>query len=236
MLVYMYQDTQRRSEMQVLVARGREFETKPLAEWQAGVRRGTDKMRLRLAFMTAEHHTVRNFAVAALSRFQRPLPVKEIASQVKLPAARVHKIVEELERHLFFLVRNAKGEVAWAFPLTADGTPHQMLVKSGADPLLRGGPPGPPVGWSTDADLRAGRIFGACAEDAFAAAFVLGRLYRRPLRIEISSVCGQSSLPLGLTVASDLSWRSQTKGADPLLFVPSVNWEGFQARNIINDY
>ena len=78
--------------------------------------------------------------------------------------------------------------------------------------------------------------FGACAEDAFAAAFVLGRVLGQSLRVDIRSMCGHSGRPLRLAVASDLTWRVITKGAQPLLFVPSVNWEGFRGPNIINDY
>jgi hypothetical protein len=196
----------------VLVARGLTFERKPLAEWQAAVRRSTTNIRRRLSFMTLDHHAVRNFVVGALPEVQRPLPVDEIAGNVRLPRSRVQEIVEELEHHLFFLVRNRAGDVAWAFPVTADPTPHQIECSRG------------------------NLTFGACAEDAFAAAFVLGRLLRRQLRVDIRSVCGQTGRPLRLSVASHLTCRVITKGARPLLFVPSVNWEGFRGPNIIDDY
>jgi hypothetical protein len=199
-------------DQSVLVATGLKFDRRPLADWQGAVRRSTAGMRRRLAFMTADHHAVRNFAVRTLPEVQRPLPVDEIAGKLSLPVARVRQILEELERHLFFLVRNDGGEVAWAFPVTADPTPHEMECSRGY------------------------LTFGACAEDAFATAFVLGRLIGRRLRIDIRSVCAQSGRPLRLSVASDLMWRVTTKGAEPLLFVPSVNWEGFRGPNIIDDY
>ena len=196
----------------VLVAHEREFDRRPLAEWQAAVRRATHKMRDRLAFMTIEHHAVRNFAVTGVPEFQRALPLALVAAQVNLPASRVQTIIEELERNLFFLVRNAVKEVAWAFPVTADRTPHELQFSTGE------------------------RTYGACAEDAFAVAFVLGRLLHRKLSVEIRSICGQSDRPLRLTVDTDLSWRVHTEDAQPLLFVPSVDWEGFSAPNIIDDY
>jgi hypothetical protein len=196
----------------VLVASGLELKRKPEADWQAAVRRSTTNMRPRLSFMTPEHHAVRNFVVKTLPEVQRPLPVDEIAAKLRLPRSRVQEIVEELERHLFFLVRNAAGDVAWAFPVTADPTPHQMECNRGY------------------------LTFGACAEDSFAAAFILGGLLNRRIRFDIRSICGQSGRPLRLAVASDLTWRVATKGAQPLLFVPSVNWEGFRGSNIINDY
>ena len=193
----------------VLVAHGSEFDRRPVAEWQAAVRQSAHKIRDRLAFMTAEHHAVRNFVVARLPRFERALSVAQVAEHVNLPATRVQSIIEELERNLFFLVRNAVGEVAWAFPVTADQTPHELRFDTGE------------------------RTFGACAEDAFTAAFVLGRLLSRRLTIDIRTVCGQSDRLLCLTVGSDLSWHSN---AEPLLFVPSVDWERFDAPNIIDDY
>jgi len=124
----------------------------------------------------------------------------------------VQSIVEELERKLLFLVRNRSGDVAWAFPLTADRTPHDMKLSTGQ------------------------RTFGACAEDAFAAAFVLGRLLRRRLHVDIRSVCGQSGRPLRLTVANDLRWHAHAGNTQHLLFVPSVDWQAFRAPNIIDAY
>ncbi len=196
----------------VLVANGLKFERRPQVDWQAAVRRSTAKMRQRLSFMTSEHHAVRDFAVRALPEVHRPLTVDEIAGELGLLKSRVQEIVEELERRLFFLVRNAAGDVAWAFPVAADPTPHEMECGRGYS------------------------IFGACAEDAFAAAFVLGRLLRRRIRVDLRSVCGQTGRILRFDIASDLTWRVTTKGAQPLLFVPSVNWEGFRGANIINDY
>src|ERR1700682_1212041 len=113
-------------EESVLTAHGREFYRRPVAEWQAAVRRATHKMRDRLAFMTVEHHAVRNFVVAGLPGFRRALSLAQVAEHVNLPSTRVQTIIEELERNLFFLVRNAVREVAWAFPLTADQTPHEL--------------------------------------------------------------------------------------------------------------
>lgn len=199
-------------EESVLVARGCEFDRRPVAEWQAAVRRSTLKMRDRLAFMTVEHHAVRNFIVVELPGPQRALPLAQVAACVNLPASRVQTIIEELERKLFFLVRNSAGDVAWAFPVTADRTPHELQFSTGE------------------------RTFGACGEDAFAGAFVLGRLLHRRLSVDVRSVCGQSGRPLRFTVDSDLSWRTHTDDGEPLLFVPSVDWERFDAPNIIDDY
>jgi hypothetical protein len=165
-----------------------------------------------LAFMTADHHAVRNFAVTALARFNRPIPMSEVARCLRLPVSRVQAITEELERNLFFLVRDRAGDIAWAFPVTADRTPHEMQLSTGE------------------------RVFGACAEDAFAAAFVLGRLLHRRLSVDIRSICAQSGRRVRLTVASDLSWRVDSESIQPILFAPRLDWQKFRAPNIIDHY
>src|SRR5260370_16938484 len=200
------------SNRSVLVAGGRDLERKPVVEWEAAVRRATNKMHERLGFMTAGHHAVRNFVVRELSQFRRPIPIVEIAAHVRLPKSQVQLIVEELERNLFFLVRNRAGDVAWAFPLTSDKTAHDMKLSTGQ------------------------HTFGACAEDAFAAPFVLSRLLRRRLHIDIRSVCGQSGRPLRLTVASDLRWHAHAGNAQHLLFVPSLDCHAFRPPTIIYPY
>jgi hypothetical protein len=79
-----------------------------------------------LAFFTPEHHAVRNFAVRELPRAQgSPLRASVI------PVPRVVELLDDLEKRLFFLVRNAKGEVTWAFPVTCERTPHRLLFSTG---------------------------------------------------------------------------------------------------------
>lgn len=86
----------------------------------------------KLAFMTPEHHLVRNFAVRELPYENgRPIKVDRLAATVGLPIAKVHAIVEDLERHLFFLVRNEAGDISWAFPVTTDSTPHRLKFSTG---------------------------------------------------------------------------------------------------------
>jgi hypothetical protein len=86
----------------------------------------------RLAFMTPEHHLVRNFAVRELP-FEngRPIKLDRLAITLGLSIKRVQTIVEELERHLFFLVRNEVGDISWAFPVTSEPTPHRLTFSTG---------------------------------------------------------------------------------------------------------
>src|SRR6266446_5895744 len=86
----------------------------------------------RLAFMTRHHHAVRNFVVRELPRnHDRPLSVPQIAKPLRLDPPLVADLLEDLERHLFFLVRNARGDVSWAFPVTSDRTPHRLRFSTG---------------------------------------------------------------------------------------------------------
>ena len=94
-----------------------------------------ESIAARLAFMTPEHHLVRNFAVRELPYENgRPIKLDRLAATLGLPIARVHAIVEDLERHLFFLVRNEGGEISWAFPVTTERTPHRLKFSTGERP------------------------------------------------------------------------------------------------------
>lgn len=85
-----------------------------------------------LDFMTPRHHAVRNFAVLQLPRNAgRPLNPSQIANGVGLDSATVIELLDELEAHLFFVVRDVRGDVSWAFPVTSDDTPHALHFSTG---------------------------------------------------------------------------------------------------------
>ena len=85
-----------------------------------------------LAFMTPQHHAVRNFVVRELPRNHgRPLSVLEIARPLRLDVRNTVRLLEDLERRLFFLVRDRRGNVSWAFPVTSDRTPHRLRFDTG---------------------------------------------------------------------------------------------------------
>ena len=87
-----------------------------------------------LGFMTPRHHSVRNFVVLELPRNHgRPLSPARIAAALDLEAALVIQLLEDLERHLFFLVRDLRGNVSWAFPVSSDRTP-QVFRQSAPHP------------------------------------------------------------------------------------------------------
>ena len=40
-------------------------------------------------------------------------------------------LLDDLQKHLFFLVLNPAGDVNWAYPVTAEKTPHRLRFSSG---------------------------------------------------------------------------------------------------------
>jgi hypothetical protein len=69
--------------------------------------------------------------VRELPRIGKPLSPELISAELNLPLSKTVEILDELEKNLFFLVRNEHGEVTWAFPVTADKTPHRMTFSTG---------------------------------------------------------------------------------------------------------
>ena len=88
-------------------------------------------MKSRLAFMTSEHHVVRDFVVREMPRQGSPMTPAGIASVTGLDAQKVSAILPDLERNLFFLVRDADGNVSWAFPVTTAVTAHRLGFSTG---------------------------------------------------------------------------------------------------------
>ena len=100
--------------------------------WRKHLAQAQHQPSARLSFMTRDHHLIRNFVVRELPRNQgKPLSAKDLSLRLDLPLPRVTGILDDLEKHLFFLVRNEMGEVSWAFPVTTDRTPHRLSFSSG---------------------------------------------------------------------------------------------------------
>ena len=99
--------------------------------WQNEVEQTAKHNQTRLAFITPDHHRVRNLVVRELPRVGAPLTPDWIASQVNLPNESVVRILGDLEKHLTFLFRNAEGAVVWAYPVTVEKTPHRVTLSTG---------------------------------------------------------------------------------------------------------
>jgi hypothetical protein len=104
----------------------------PRPIWQGRVAQDTRHTSEHgLAFMSEDHHRVRDFVVVELPRLARPLSAALIAERLNLPFERVTEILDNLEKHMTFLYRNRQGEVTWAYPVTVDHTPHRVTFSSG---------------------------------------------------------------------------------------------------------
>src|SRR5579863_486743 len=166
-----------------------------------------------LGFMTPRHHAVRNFVVLELPRNHgRPLSPARIAAALRLEEALVIQLLDDLERHLFFLVRDRRGNVSWAFPVSSDRTPHRLRFSTGE------------------------RIYAACGEDSIAAPYVQARLRKERLEVEIETACAHCGRTLHILVDEQLHWRVREPKADPRVFLPHIDWPTFRGANIINDY
>ena len=99
--------------------------------WRGQVSRGGQDNVAKLAFMSEEHHLVRDFAVRELPRSGEPIPPELIAQELRLPLARVVALLDELEKGMTFLFRNEQGAVTWAYPVTVDRTAHHVTFSTG---------------------------------------------------------------------------------------------------------
>jgi hypothetical protein len=115
----------------VLIGRGKTITAIPREDWEEELAFAPQAIGKRLEFMSPDHHRVRNLVVRKLPKLARPIPVGEIADALQLTRDRTKLIVEDLERHLFFLVRGNGTEVSWAFPVTTDETGHHLVFSTG---------------------------------------------------------------------------------------------------------
>lgn len=119
------------AEAIVLVGRGAGMATLPEAEWWSAVHAHMPGARQRFAALPPLLRAVRRAAVILVTRTGRPVPPQAIVAEVRAPLPEVVAALDDLERRLFFLVRDGCGDVAWAFPVTAVATPHHLTFPSG---------------------------------------------------------------------------------------------------------
>ena len=115
----------------VLVSAGQMFTEIPRETWQQHLEQAPKDISKMLEFMTDAHHLVRNFVVRELPSVGKPLSPGLISKELNLSLSKTIEILDELEKNLFFIVRNPQGEVTWAFPVTVDKTPHRMTFTTG---------------------------------------------------------------------------------------------------------
>lgn len=115
----------------ILLGRGRQLSELSRQTWEHELAKVPEQMVARLAFMSEAHHRVRSWVVRELPHQNSPIPVEAIARALGLSEAHVTTLLDDLERHLFFLVRDERGSVSWAFPVTLTATPHALRFSTG---------------------------------------------------------------------------------------------------------
>ncbi|MFC2177212.1 hypothetical protein ACFLRH_02215 [Actinomycetota bacterium] len=115
----------------LLIRRKRRMLRVPSAIWKRNVRGDARRITARLEFMGPDHHRVRNFVVTELARIQQPLSAESIAQSLGLEPDRVVEVLDELEAQRTFTYRTDSHCVDWAYPVTAESTPHRVTLDSG---------------------------------------------------------------------------------------------------------
>jgi hypothetical protein len=114
----------------VLLSAGQMLTEIPRETWEQHLEQAPKDISKTLGFMTDVHHLIRNFVVRELPRAGKPLSPNLISEELDLSLSKTIEILDELEKNLFFLVRNEQGDVTWAFPVTVDKTPHRMTFST----------------------------------------------------------------------------------------------------------
>jgi len=118
-------------EDKILLGRDQQILEIPQTMWKQHLAQAPQDSQARLSFMTDAHHQIRYFVVRELVNRQKPIEPEFISDRLNIPLEQVKGILEELERKLFFLVRNEQGAVAWAYPVTVETTPHRLNLSTG---------------------------------------------------------------------------------------------------------
>ena len=118
-------------EEKILLGRDQEIVEISQAVWKQDLAYAPQHIQPRLSFMSNAHHRIRYFVVKEMVCAQKPIEPELISEELNMPLELVEQILEELERNLFFLVRNDQGAAAWAYPVTVEATPHKLVFSSG---------------------------------------------------------------------------------------------------------
>jgi hypothetical protein len=103
----------------------------PPSLWKKEVAKHERKVKAKLAFMSNDHRRVHHWVVKELPTAGKPLSPKTISEKLDLPGNRVAVVLDDLEKNMTFLFRNADGHVIWAYPVTVEKTPHHLTFSSG---------------------------------------------------------------------------------------------------------
>ena len=115
----------------VLLGLGRHMIPVPWALFCWLVPRQAARSRRVVGSLPEQHRRVHHYVVRELPRLGRPMAPELVADSLALPLAEVVAILDDLERRKIFLFRPGGREVAWAYPVTVEPTPHHLAFSSG---------------------------------------------------------------------------------------------------------
>ena len=105
----------------------------PVPEWlfRPMVQRDANKLARR-PDLRSDERRVQHFAVREIPRRRKAIAPEVFAEELGLSLDEVNRILDELERRMTFLCRRGGKDVNWAYPVTAEETPHQVRIDGGA--------------------------------------------------------------------------------------------------------
>jgi len=65
---------------------------------------------------------------------------------------------------------------------------------------------------------------------------VQGQLRKEYVSIEVETKCSHCNREIHFTIDSDMQFSVRESDANPLVFMPDVDWKNFTERNIIDSY
>ena len=104
----------------------------PVPEWlfRKMVQRDARKLANRPP-LEPDERRVQHFAVREIPRRREPISPDVFATELDLSLEQVSQILDELERRMTYLCRRGGEDVVWAYPVTAEMTPHQVEMDGG---------------------------------------------------------------------------------------------------------
>ena len=104
----------------------------PVPEWLFRPMVQRDARRLaKRPNLEPDERRVQHFAVREIPRRREPIAPEVFATELDLSVDEVGEILDKLERRLTFLCRRGSEDVVWAYPVTAEVTPHQVRIDDG---------------------------------------------------------------------------------------------------------
>lgn len=114
----------------ILLGVGRRMVPVPECLFRKMVQRDARRLAKRPA-LAPDERRVQRFAVLEIPRRHEAIAPEVFAAELDLPPEQVSQILDELERRMTFLCRRGGEDVVWAYPVTAEETPHQVRMDGG---------------------------------------------------------------------------------------------------------